>query len=281
MQCTVTIKFFIIFTIFANACNKDKQEENPFDVQPVLYPVTTGVIDEASGLADSYANAGFLWVNEDSDNPTHLYLLGHDGKHGKNIFVANATNRDWEEMMVGAGPVAGKKYIYIGDIGDNSRKYDEYYIYRFEEPAASVDTVKQVDRITFKYPDGAHDAEAFYMDTAKDIYIVTKRDAKSKVYRLPYPQNTSGLVTAEFVMDLPYSGVVGAAYSARGELLIKTYSNIYYYSRGNPAGSYLTLPYQVELQGEAVGFANDGTGFYTLSEKGLGSAVNLRFYKRK
>ncbi len=72
------------------------------------------------------------------------------------------------------------------------------------------------------------------------------------------------------------------------EILVKTYCGINYYQRD--AGQTImqalqtapkTLPYKIEPQGEAICFNKDNTGFYTLSEKGPGSTVNLYFYPRK
>lgn len=95
--------------------------------------------------------------------------------------------------------------------------------------------------------------------------------------------------TAVFAGTLPYNGVVSAAASNDGKsIIIKTYPALYYYSRA--AGQ--TIPqslqkdvtdvgYQLEPQGEAVGFALDNAGFYTLSEKGNVSAQSLYFYKKK
>ena len=46
------------------------------------------------------------------------------------------------------------------------------------------------------------------------IYIITKRDARSKIYKLPYPQDTSEISEAVFVADLNFSGVVSASLSS-------------------------------------------------------------------
>ncbi|HYF31463.1 MAG TPA: hypothetical protein VD993_10125 [Chitinophagaceae bacterium] len=264
---------------------------NPFtESGPEPFPVKSGKVDEASGMADSYSNPGYLWVHEDSGRPTDLHLLSHDGTVANKISIQGVTNRDWEEMAISNGPEAGKKYVYIGETGDNSQAYPQYFIYRFAEPAPGTDTVHQVDKLQFRYPDGPHDSEAFFVDpTSKDIYLITKRDAYSKVYRLAYPQSTTAINTAVFVTDLPYSGVVAAAYfEDRQELLIKTYHDIYYYKRGASQSvadllkmSYLPVPHTVEPQGEALCFANDGSGFFTLSEKAFAAAVNLNFYRRK
>lgn len=279
----------LLFLAGILACKKNKLQPLPFQETPLLYPVTAGVIDEASGMADSYANPGFLWVIQDSQQPTALYLLNHNGQHGKKIFIKNVTNRDWEELAISGGPNSQKNYVYIAETGDNNHAYTDYAFYRFEEPLAAIDTISQVDKIVFKYPDGSHDAEAFFVDAAtKDIYIITKRDAYSTVYKLSYPQSLTSTNTASYVMSLPYTGVVAASYSgATKELLVKTYGKIYYYQQaGNQSiveamkTSYIGLPYVQEPQGEAISFSNDGGGFYTLSEKAFAPSVSLSYYKR-
>lgn len=273
-----------------SACKKNTPASSPFEDVPVLYSVSAGVIDEASGIADSYANTNSLWVIQDSQQPTALYLLNHNGQHGKKIFVKNVTNRDWEELAISAGPVAGKNYLYIAETGDNNQVYADYAFYRIEEPLAATDTINQVDKIAFRYADGSHDAEAFFVDPAtKDIYIITKRDAVSKVYRLAYPQSTSALNIATHIIDMPYAGAVAASYSiANKELVIKTYGNIYYYKQTASQsitellrGPSISLTYIQEPQGEAICFSNNNTGFFTLSERTGVPFVSLNFYKRK
>ena len=243
----------------------------PFSDTPEQHAVTAGVIDEASGIADSYLNPGFLWVLQDSQNPTTLYLLDHNGQHGKKVFIKNVTNRDWEELALADG------HLYIGEIGDNNKAYSSYFFYKIAEPAASTDTVTQVEKIEFKYPDGSHDAEAFFVEpSTKDIYIITKSDPQARVYKLTYPQ--FAMNTAVYVKNLFFGGVTGAACKGK-EVLVKTYTNNYYFADGI-MGGYITIGYLVEPQGEAECFANDGSGFFTLSERGFASSVTLNFYRR-
>jgi hypothetical protein len=45
--------------------------------------------------------------------------------------------------------------------------------------------------------------------------------------------------------------------------------------------TYTSIPYVIEPQGEAVAFANDGSGYYTISEKGFSNSVKIYFYRRK
>jgi len=246
-------------------------------------------ITEASGIADSKANPGFLWVEQDSGNPSDLILLGHDGTIGKTIPVSGAQNRDWEDMVLSAGPESGKDYLYIGDIGDNNSEYTSYDIYRMVEPQQAASTVASFDKLSFLYPDFSHDAEAFLVDASSlDIFIITKSDDSSKIYRLAYPQVTSGNNMAEFIAALPYNAVVSAAQSPDNkDIIIKTYTKLYYYKRDEGMsipdalkGEAKELDYEIEAQGEAISFAVDNSGFYTLPEQALGVKPALSFYQR-
>jgi hypothetical protein len=251
-----------------------------FDSVPLVRPLSP-VVNEISGIADSKVNPGFIWAQEDSGNPPQLYLINHSGRVEKTIYLKGIANRDWEDMAL------FNDEIYIAETGDNSLSYTNYAFYKFAEPSSATDTVKNFETIHFTYPDGAHDAEAFLIDpVTKNIYIITKRDNPSKLYRLSYPYASNN--TVSFVDNLPYSGVTSAAISADGkEWIIKTYTNLFYYKR-SPGESvetsfkknYISLPYTVEPQGEALTFAIDGSGFYTISEKGLSSSVNVYYYKR-
>ena len=270
-------------TYHFTGCNKTNgTDTHPlFDDTPQVKPLVP-VVNEISGIADSKVNTGYLWAQEDSGNPPQLFLIGHDGIVHKKIYLKGLVNRDWEEMAL------FNHEIYIAETGDNAGVYTGYRFYRFPEPALSADTVYSIDTIRFTYPDGPHDCEAFVVDPAtRNIYLITKRESQSRIYRLSYPYSADN--TVSFAGTLPYTGVVGASLSENGkELILKTYSNLYYYAMGAGESletalqkNYSALAYQVEPQGEAVSFAADGSGFYTISEKAFAPLVNICFYKRK
>jgi hypothetical protein len=280
--------FIFLFSFpFFFACNKSTSPSidntNLFDSVPVVKPVVP-VIDEASGIADSKANPGNLWVEEDSGFPPDIFLLSHDGKTLKTIYIKGAVDRDWEDMCRTGDT------IYVADIGDNGERYADYSFYQFAEPSASTDTVTTFNQIRFKYPDGAHDAEAFLVDPqTKDIYIITKRDMLSRIYKLSFPYSYISVNPTTFVGTFTYNGVTSACISNDGkEIIVKTYPALYYYNR-KPGQSidealqsqYTSLPYVIEPQGEAVTFATDNSGYFTLSEKNGFSFLNLYFYPRK
>lgn len=264
---------------------------SPFKDTPVSFAITPGNIDEASGMADSKSNTGFLWVEQDSGNPPDIWLLSYGGIVQKQVHINDAENRDWEDMASGNGPIPDEDYIYIAETGDNNLQYTDYTIYRFIEPATGTDTVYTWDKLSFLYPDGPHDAEAMLLDNdTKDIYIITKRDVKSEIYKLSYPQSATTINTADSVGELSFTSAVSAAISPDGtEILVKTYTNIFYWKR-NAGESIiaalqrtpLTLGYLAEPQGEAICFKRDNTSFLTLSERpSVIASVKLNEYLRK
>ncbi|OLY92525.1 hypothetical protein SAMN05444008_102351 [Cnuella takakiae] len=242
------------------------------------------LIQEASGIADSKSRPGNLWVIEDGGNPAQLIVLGHDGKVKEKIPIASATNRDWEDLVL-----AGNQ-LFIGEIGDNDAAHNNYTLYRFPEPEAGASTVPQVAAIRFRYADQAHDAEAFLVDPdSGDIFLITKRDSQSKIFRLAANYSLSQQNIAAEAGILPYNGVVSACLAPDGKsVIVKTYNKIYRYSRATGESiaaalktSPTELPYEQEPQGEAICFRQDGKGYFTLSEKLIGNDVFLYYYQLK
>lgn len=265
------------------ACQKSTADAD----SPVAYPMAAGVLEEASGIADSRLNAGMLWVQEDSGNPPELSLLSHQGQFMKSISVKGVVNTDWEDLALAAGPDPALRYLYIADIGDNDQKRERINILRAPEVAASATEIL-AETFQVKYEDGPHDAEAIIIEPGTlDIYIITKRDAKSGVYIVEYPYSTTSLNIATKAAELPYNGVVSAAIQNDGAAVaVKDYLSIRLYTRlpGEKISAVLakpftSLPYQVEQQGEAICFSNDGKYYFTLSEK-QGGTVSLMRYTR-
>ena len=280
----------IMITIAISACQRSSHDSEPlFDTIPATVTVPN-TLKEASGLAASKSNPGSLWVHEDSGSPGQILLLKNTGSLIRVVIIQGAVNIDWEDMSLSKGPDPSLNYLYLADVGDNSLNRTECAIYRLAEPSATADTVRLFDKIRFQYPDGSHDAEGILVESnTKDIYIITKSDNPSAIYKLSYPQDLAGINQAVLSGKLRFGGVTGAAMSPdNAEIIIKTYPALNYFARAagvsiekalqnSPVG----LPYQVEPQGEAVAFATDNSGFYTLSEQAFSPTVSLFFYKRK
>jgi hypothetical protein len=258
----------------------------------VEYPA----IDEASGIAASRSNTGVLWTHNDSGDGPHLFAMNEQGRHLGRYTVADARARDWEDIAIGPGPDTGKQYIYIGDIGDNNHRRPFVRVYRIAEPEvlstqSPVEIrLSGVQEIRLKLPDKSRDCEALMVDPLTgDIYLITKRERKVSVYRAAYPHATGAqlnqLVT---ITRLDLSDVVAADISSSGlEVLLKTYSGVYYWQR-TPRQTMeelfkkrpVALPYVLEPQGEAICWNADGSGYFTLSEELAGVPARLYYYAR-
>lgn len=262
-------------------------------------PTSRGTVDldEVSGMAYSIANPGFIWVHQDSGDGATIYLL--DASNSQIIAsytLKGFSNRDWEDMEIGPGPIAGKSYLYIAETGDNEQKYGDYAILRLEEPKFEesqrgkiISIASGIDQIDFKYPTKNHDVECLLVDPlTKNIYLVTKRDFFAKVYEIPFPQKPSVQNTIKDVGTFPFTFITAGSVSKDGQqVAIKTYDRIFYWTR-QPNQSFVDMladkpelvPYQREVQGEAICFHPDG-GYFTLSEKANDKVPDLYFYSKK
>lgn len=277
-------------------------DQVPFSTPEVAGTIQTSMIQEASGLVASRSMANVLWTHNDSGGEPKVYLISTTGTSLGSYWIQDAENRDWEDIAIGPGPDSNRDYIYVGDIGDNNARYEIKKIYRFPEPSAQpgqneVDTVSDVHVISFIYPDGPRDAETILVDPfTRDIYVVSKRDTSVHLYRAAYPQDTENVNELELVGKLPLGSgsqadqIVAGDISKDGkEVLLKSYLKVYYWQRDDENTSLydllksepVELPYEAEPQGEAISFADDESGYYTLSEKSFASQQELFFYKRK
>jgi len=289
--------------VFCVTCSCNDPEPSPggnglsdqFETAPEQFPISTGIIDETSGLAASAAMPGYLWTVQDSGQPNSLYLISKDGKTIKEYNVPGSSNHDWEEIAVGPGPDNGVSYAYIADIGNNNQPVTPTNtIYRIPEITGNDGSFNQntLQKITFSYPDGPRDAEALIVDpVTKDIFILSKEMSNTNVYRLAFPQSTTDVSVAEKVGTVPGITLATAGTISKdgNEIAVRTYLGVYYWKRSNGEtvgqtllkSSNKTLIVALEPQGEAICFENEGKGFYTLSEKGNAASVSLNYYKRK
>lgn len=266
------------------------EETVSFVDTPDAFPIQRGLVDEASGLVASRIIENGLWVHQDGNNQPDLFLVSKQAALlGK--WRLPFENRDWEDIAWGIDPVNKNNYLYIADTGDNAVQYNEYYIYRFLEPKSIDDDIGGLEKFSFKYTGGAtnsYNSEALLVDPATgDIYIITKEGFNVSVFRMTYPQSTTAVNDANFLGTIPYFNIVGADISADGkEILMKSYPAIYFWKRKENESIYAALSrsrdvspaYEIEPQGEAIGFDKEQNGFYTLSERAEGPQVSLRYY---
>lgn len=260
------------------------------------------IITEASGIAASRRNPGTLWTHNDSGAGPRIFALSSTGATQALYDLDGAGADDWEDIAVGPGPVAGTSYVYVGDIGDNATARANIDLYRVAEPDVKTGSpttptrLAGVEHFKLRYPDGAHNAETLLVDPPTgDVYIVVKSgDGVSPVYRAAAPLSAAATITLQKVATLrfgtaPLTGnktTTGGDISPGGDAIaIRSYDSAYLFRR--PAGTTVAdalatppcrLPLQLELQGEALGFAADSSGYYSVSE---GNKAPIYFYARR
>jgi hypothetical protein len=120
---------------------------------------------------------------------------------------------------------------------------------------------------------------------------MTKQVAHSMLFVAKYPQSTSSTTKLIQLASLPFDLLTAADISPDGsEILVRNTGQIWYWKRQTNEtvlNAMLRKPmdapyFRNEHQGEAICFAADGAGFFTVSEikKYPGAIAALSFYKR-
>ena len=264
--------------------------------------VTNADIVEASGLAASRKNANVLYTHNDSGDGARILAISTSGEYLGTYYIGNAPAVDWEDMAIGPGPQSGENYLYIGDIGDNDKVRTSVNVIRVEEPLIAADAAPGVTTLggeevfSLVYPDKPHDAETLFVDSVSgDVFVVVKADSgKSPVFRAAAPLSSAGPITLELVTTLQFgTAPLEGDFNATGGdmtpdgagIAIRTYDSAYFWGRKSGASvaealafTPCALPLQDETHGEALTFAANGQGYFTLSE---GKSQPLYFYARK
>jgi len=276
----------IIFVLFLYAYARHKYNDHHSHITGRL---SIREMDEISGIAASGINKGLYYIHNDSGDTSRFFAIYPTGELRATIYFNGDPKEryavhDCEDIAVGPGPVAGKSYVYMGDIGDNYSVRKYLTVYRMEEQKAwANDSIYHTTAVPIhlKYPDHAKDAETLMIDPIeKLIYIVSKRQEKVTVYTTPllYQPNDTVILTQRcrlyFPGIKPFRWITAGDISKDGQqVLIKSYNKVYYWKRLHNEPIWKTvqrpwklLPYEEEKQGEGLGFTPDGKGYYTCSE---------------
>src|SRR5690606_31513975 len=155
--------------------------------------------------------------------------------------------------------------LVIADIGDNQAVRSEVSFHLLEQPyyhdslnGRLIIAPWNAETFSLKYPDGARDAEAFFIDPQTgDWFIVTKRESRARLYVWPLDFQKNKKDTLLYGGSFPFNTVTGADLSRDGnQLLIRTYLDIYTWTKGTLhwkevlASAPKRMPYQGnEIQG--------------------------------
>ncbi|SDR73365.1 hypothetical protein [Actinopolymorpha singaporensis] len=233
-----------------------------------VFSIGDARITESSGLAASAVHRGYFYTHNDSGDEPRVFLVDPRGRVAGTISLRTAENVDWE--AIAPGP---ERRIWVGDIGDNTRVRDRITIYRFREPESPIDQPVEWSRFRFRYPDGAHDAEALLVDprTAR-VYVVTKDPGGGAIYAAPANLVAGTTAPLTKVADAPAMVTDGAFLPDGSAIVLRTYADVRVlrWPGGKPER---TIPLsQPQRQGESLAVGADGKRLF-LGSEGANSAV--------
>jgi hypothetical protein len=252
------------------------------DVSHALGEIKVKALNEISGMAASREQPETIWVTNDGDSGL-LFAVRATGSLVAQVSFPGRTV-DTEDIAFGPGPEEARDYLYVGDIGDNEEDRREVRVVRFTEPEVSGERGQQVrveDAEIFRlaYPDGPRDAEALFVDSQDGtLCIVTKEDDGARLYTVPLDQ-----LSEERTAKLTNAGtpdvrqVSAGAISADGSRIVLRREGqgwLWHRDKGESVADALARkPEKVPVlgkrqgpNGEAICFAPDGEGYFTVSE---------------
>lgn len=278
-----SVRFIVPHVLFSVMCvlSISEAQTPKFQSGRQVGTVQTTLITEASGIVASRKNPGVLWIHNDSGDSARIYAVSLEGKLLGTYRIKGARSRDWEDIAIGPSPDHHQDTLYIGDIGDNQARRSSITIYRVREPKVDPNRVSveesigPADAIELVYPDEPKDAETLLVDPLNnDIYVISKRELLSRVYRAPFPQSIQKRNTLTLVTRLPWGLAVGGDVSPDGRFVIVrgvVNASIWARPKDEPLWqAFKTAPVPLKLipepQGEGICFDADGHGYYTISE---------------
>ncbi len=284
MTMRITIMRFVLIFFLVSCADLPESigQVLQFDSGRKVATVQSNLITEASGIVASRKNTGVLWVHNDSGDLSRIYALNLNGQLLGIYDLKDTRLRDCEDIALCHGPDPNSDYLYIGDIGDNKARRDFVTVYRVREPKVDPNQgllkmeIGPVVSLNLEYPDGPKDAETVIVDPLSgDIYIISKRDFFSKVYRAKHPHSRNRRIVMDRVAVLTWGFVVGGDVSPDGSLVILRGLNtacIWQRSEDQELwqafiGKQSKVKLINEPQGEGICFDSNGRGYFTISEK--------------
>jgi predicted esterase len=291
-----TILNVMIWTGRGQACAVRLQNQESETVK-MLGVVRSRALSEVSGLALAKNEALRLWAHNDSGDAARLFLISSAGELLMEVELEGASHTDWEDMC--AFEQEGKRYLLVGDIGDNAARRSECQLYLLSEPEFESQADSQsrapkkekvaARKVSFQFEDGPRNCESLGFDsTSNSLLLVEKllgsaaEGTNAGVYQLNLGKqlgeksaSDSEPLVAKRIGELPWRNVTGLDLSDDGRrLFVRTYFEGYLLERDaahswqqrleQPLPKAIRLP--VEAQGEAVCLTSDASAVVLTSE---------------
>ncbi|MFD2554706.1 hypothetical protein [Sphingobacterium tabacisoli] len=250
-------------------------------------------LTEVSGIVSSCTHSNLFWVHNDSGDKANIYLIDTLADLKATVHLAGINVVDAEDIA--SLMIDGVPYLLLADMGNNLRNRDTLSLFLFKEPVLDklnksyVVAREDIMEIKFRYKDKRRDAEALFVDPIDNmIYIISKRDFRSTLFRMSFSDAKLGAVLElSPLMQLPLTFATAADIRQDGRYIaIKNLTSIFLWRRDENQDilsalkrPYTLAPYEIEPQGEAICFDRNKRRFYTISERPFGLDSYLYAYE--
>jgi len=235
-------------------------------------------VKESSGIAASHLTPNAYFTHNDSGDRARFFRFNNRGQVTGTYTLPTAKAVDWEDMA--SRLQQRRSYLYIGDIGDNSKKRPNVVVYRVQEPAGGSESISKIDTYTLTYPNGARDCEALIVDPATgDLYLVTKvGSGQSEVYFVAAPSKSGSFALTLLGKVTVDTGGLGGTMVTAGDaspdgkyVALRTYSGAVEFRVGARfrdwwKSSPNRVPVMAAFQSEAICYSRDSGRILTTSE---------------
>ena len=234
-------------------------------------------LSESSGIAASRITEGVYLTHNDSGDKPRFFKFSKNGIQAT-YELKGASALDWEDMA--STRIKGRNWLYFGDIGDNALNRKNISIYRLEEPRGEERVLSKFDTYSLTYPDGTHNCESLFADpNSGDVYLVTKSEGASTVFKLKAPSRSGTYVLEKLGSVRPDTGMgkygrmvtAGDVDPAGKHVILRTYSGaLEYHVKGKFQDWWKSTPRAVNLpfmgQSEAICYTSNGQELVTTCE---------------
>ena len=240
---------------------------------------------EVSGLDVSVRNPGYAYMLDDGPGTTAFWAVRLADGAMQRLELSGFVGTDTEDLAVAPCSTGGASCLYIGDIGDNTKRRASIRVLRMPEPDLSSGgpTSLSSTSITLKYPNGARNAETLLVDDAGKPYIVIKEpgtdnNGAARLYGATSFVSTTLTDYGAVPVPLPAQRWTGSANIVTGgdykdgRVILRTYDHAIEY-RGTAGAdlntfaswSRVQVPVPRDPKGEAISYL-PSCGYITASE---------------
>lgn len=254
-------------------------------------------LDEISGVTESRSSPGVFFVHNDSGDSPRFFALDRSGRVLAELLLETVPRLvDAEDIAIGPGP-GGETFVYLGDTGNNVASGGigiprrKAVVYRIAEPKIELSArqqkivLKEAFPITFTFPNGARDIEAFVVDPWSGELTMISKQADGRSQLLTASAATLAAGGGELLpageLRFGHAPLLGsplptsASISRDGRaILVRSYSSVFLFRRSEGQSVVSALgraPKRLpsprgRRSGEAISFAEMDSAFLTISE---------------